>query len=144
MERHRGDAGTKHEYSMSAIIRGKGNSHECGKNITTISLSQKTKGSLLAFGLARNRTFKNDFVKPEDQRGLARFGLARTDDKPRGEAEFTQAIPRREGRRRKSNRTFKNDFVKPEDQRELARFGLARNRTFKNAKVIHYFQSAKH
>ena len=48
MERHRGDAGTKHEYSMSAIIRGKGNSHECGKNITTISLSQKTKGSLLA------------------------------------------------------------------------------------------------
>ena len=24
-----------------------------------------------------------------------------TDDKPRGEAEFTQAIPRREGRRRK-------------------------------------------
>ena len=64
----------------------------------------------------------NDSVKPEDQRELARFGLARTDDKPRGEAEFTQAIPRREGRRRKSNRTFKNDFVKPEDQRELARF----------------------
>ena len=63
--------------------------------------------------------YYNDFVKPEDQRELARFGLAR-------------------------NRTFKNDFVKPEDQRELARFGLARNRTFKNAKVIHYFQSAKH
>ena len=62
----------------------------------------------------------NDFVKPEGQRELARFDLARTDDKPRGEAEFTQAIPRREGRRRKSNRTFKN------------------------AKVIHYFQSAKH
>ena len=62
----------------------------------------------------------NDFVKPEGQRELARFSLARTDDKPRGEAEFTQAIPRREGRRRKSNRTFKN------------------------AKVIHYFQSAKH
>ena len=39
----------------------------------------------------------NDFVKPEGQRELARFGLAR-------------------------NRTFKNDFVKPEDQRELARF----------------------
>ena len=39
----------------------------------------------------------NDSVKPEDQRELARFGLAR-------------------------NRTFKNDFVKPEDQRELARF----------------------
>ena len=77
----------------------------------------------------------NDFVKPEDQRELARFGLARTDDKPRGEAEFTQAIPRREGRRRKSNRTFKNDSVKPEDQRELARFGLARNRTFKNVFV---------
>ena len=76
---------------------------------------------LARFGLARNRTFKNDSVKPEDQRELARFGLARTDDKPRGEAEFTQAIPRREGRRRKSNRTFKNDFVKPEDQRELAR-----------------------
>ena len=63
--------------------------------------------------------YYNDFVKPEDQRELAHFGLAR-------------------------NRTFKNDFVKPEDQRELARFGLARNRTFKNAKVIHYFQSAKH
>ena len=63
--------------------------------------------------------YYNDFVKPEDQRELARFGLAR-------------------------NRTFKNDFVKPEDQRELARFGLERNRTFKNAKVIHYFQSAKH
>ena len=77
---------------------------------------------LAHFGLARNRTFKNDFVKPEGQRELARFGLARTDDKPRGEAEFTQAIPRREGRRRKSNRTFKNYFVKPEDQRELARF----------------------
>ena len=40
--------------------------------------------------------YYNDFVKPEDQRELARFGLAR-------------------------NRTFKNDFVKPEDQRELAR-----------------------
>ena len=38
--------------------------------------------------MARNRTFKNDFVKPEDQRGLARFGLARTDDKPRGETEL--------------------------------------------------------
>ena len=57
---------------------------------------------LARFGLAKNRTFKNDFVKPEGQRELARFGLARTDDKPRGEAEFTQAIPRREGRRRKS------------------------------------------
>ena len=59
MERHRGDAGTKHAYSMSAIIRGKGNSHECGKNITTISLSQKTKGSLLALawrGIALLRT----------------------------------------------------------------------------------------
>ena len=44
----------------------------------------------------------NDFVKPKDQRELAHFGLARTDDKPRGEAEFTQTIPRREGRRRKS------------------------------------------
>ena len=52
--------------------------------------------------MARNRTFKNDFVKPEGQRELARFSLARTDDQPRGEAEFTQAIPRREGRRRKS------------------------------------------
>ena len=68
----------------------------------------------------KNNMIMNDSVKPEDQRELARFGLARTDDKPRGEAEFTQAIPRREGRRRKSNRTFKN------------------------AKVIHYFQSAKH
>ena len=33
--------------------------------------------------------------------------MARTDDKPRGEAEFTQTIPRREGRRRTSKRTFK-------------------------------------
>ena len=28
--------------------------------------------------------------------------MARTDDKPRGDAEFTRTIPRREGRRRKS------------------------------------------
>ena len=59
------------------------------------------------FGLARNRTFKNDFVKPKDQRELAHFGLAR-------------------------NRTFKNDIIKPKDQRELAHLGLTRNRTFKN------------
>ena len=39
----------------------------------------------------------NDSVKPEDQRELAHFSLAR-------------------------NRTFKNDSVKPEDKRELARF----------------------
>ena len=51
---------------------------------------------------------KNVFVKPEDQRELARFGLARTDDKPRGEAEFTQTIPRREGRRR-SQFSFKRE-----------------------------------
>ncbi|MCI7764677.1 MAG: hypothetical protein MSK46_09805 [Bacteroidales bacterium] len=30
------------------------------------------------------------------------FLTGKTDDKPRGEAEFTQTIPRREGRRRKS------------------------------------------
>ena len=38
--------------------------------------------------------------------------MARTDDKPRGEAEFTQTIPRREGRRRTSKRTFKNNKIK--------------------------------
>ena len=49
----------------------------------------------------------NDFVKPEGQRELARFGLARTDDKPRGESEFTQTIPRCEGRRRSQIALFK-------------------------------------
>ena len=38
--------------------------------------------------------------------------MARTDDKPRGEAEFTQTILRREGRRRTSKRTFKNNKIK--------------------------------
>ena len=38
--------------------------------------------------------------------------MARTDDKPRGEAEFTLTIPRREGRRRTSKRTFKNNKIK--------------------------------
>ena len=51
----------------------------------------------------KNEGETNVFVKPEVQRELARFGLARTDDKPRGEAEFTQTIPRREGRRRSQN-----------------------------------------
>ena len=67
---------------------------------------------LARFGLARNRTFKNDFVKPEGQRELAHFGLVRTDDKPRGEAEFTQTIPRREGRRKKRKRTSKHNKIK--------------------------------
>ncbi|MCI7038864.1 MAG: hypothetical protein MR984_07305, partial [Bacteroidales bacterium] len=49
-----------------------------------------------------------DFVKPKAKRELAHFGLARTDDKPRGEAEFTQTIPRREGRRR-SQLSFKRE-----------------------------------
>ena len=67
---------------------------------------------LARFGLAKNRTFKNDFVKPEGQRELAHFGLVRTDDKPRGEAEFTQTIPRREGRRRKStSRMLTDNFL---------------------------------
>ena len=45
----------------------------------------------------KNNMIMNDSVKPEDQRELAHFSLAR-------------------------NRTFKNDSVKPEDKRELARF----------------------
>ena len=88
--------------------------------------------------------YYNDFVKPEDQRELARFGLARTDDKPRGEAEFTQAIPRREGRRRKSTDDKPRgeaEFTQAIPRREGGR--RKSNRTFKNAKVIHYFQSAK-
>ena len=42
----------------------------------------------------KNEGETNVLVKPEVQRELARFGLARTDDKPRGEAEFTQTIPK--------------------------------------------------
>ncbi len=54
----------------------------------------------------------NDFVKPEGQRELAHFGLARTDDKPRGEAEFTQTIPRREGRRRSQIALLRTIIIK--------------------------------
>ena len=64
---------------------------------------------LARFGLVRKCTFKNDFVKPEGQRELARFDLVRTDDKPRGEAEFTQTIPRREGRRRSQLTTSREE-----------------------------------
>ena len=35
-----------------------------------------------------------DFVMPKAKRELAHFGLARIDDKPRGEAEFSQTIPK--------------------------------------------------
>ena len=145
MERHRGDAGTKHEYSMSAIIRGKGNSHECGKNITTISLSQKTKGSLLALAWRELTTSREERLsllrlsrgaKEEDESQLTtsreeRLSLlrlsrnivqTRAESSLLGYAECSRYSTKvnREGRRRKSNRTFKN------------------------AKVIHYFQSAKH
>ena len=54
----------------------------------------------------------NDFVKSEDQRELASFGLARTDDKPRGEAEFTRTIPRREGRRRSQIALLRTIIIK--------------------------------
>ena len=53
--------------------------------------------------------YYNDFVKPEDQRELAHFGLARTNDQPRGEAEYTQTIPRREGRRRSQLTTSRDE-----------------------------------
>ena len=59
---------------------------------------------------SKRLNLSNVFVKPEDQRELARFGLARTDDKPRGEAEFTQTIPRREGRRRSQNEGEANGY----------------------------------
>ena len=55
------------------------------------SISQKTKESLLALAWRENEGEANVFVKPEDQRELARFGLAR-------------------------KRTFKNVFVKPNEQ----------------------------
>ena len=45
-------------------------------------------------------------------RACSDYAMARTDDKPRGEAEFTQTILRREGRRRTSKRTFKNNKIK--------------------------------
>ena len=53
-------------------------------------------------------TLHNVFVKPDEQRLSLLEGsvLARTDDKPRGEAEFTQTIPRCEGRRRRQNQTI--------------------------------------
>ncbi len=49
-------------------------------------------------------TLHNVFVKPDELSPslLEGSAMARTDDKPRGEGEFTQTIPRREGRRRKS------------------------------------------
>ena len=47
----------------------------------SISLIQKDKDLLAQ---SSPYTYKrNDFVKTKDQRELARFGLARTDDKPR-------------------------------------------------------------
>ena len=51
-------------------------------------------------------TLHNVFVKPDELSPslLEGSAMAITDDKPRGEAEFTQTIPRREGRRRKSKR----------------------------------------
>ena len=62
---------------------------------------------------------KNVFVKPEDQRELARFGLARTDDKPRGEAEFTQTIPRREGRRRSQIALLRTNTPAQDNNRKI-------------------------
>ena len=50
----------------------------------------KDQREFIRFGLARNRTFKNNFVKPKDQREFIRFGLAR-------------------------NRTFKNQFALTHD-----------------------------
>ena len=47
----------------------------------TFSLSQKTKESSLALAWRENEGKVNVFVKPEDQRELARFGLARNEGK---------------------------------------------------------------
>ena len=41
------------------------------------------------------------------------YAMARTDDKPRGEAEFTQNIPRREGRRQSQNEGEANGYGNP-------------------------------
>ena len=48
-------------------------------------------------------TLHNVFVKPDELSPslLEGSAMAITDDKPRGGAEVTQTIPRREGRRRK-------------------------------------------
>ena len=76
----------------------------------------------------------NDFVKPKDQREFIRFGLARNRTvknvfvKPN---EQSSSLLEYSAMARK--RLLKtNDFVKPKDQREFIRFGLARNRTVKN------------
>ena len=55
-----------------------------------------------------------------------------TDDKPRGEAEFTQTIPRREGRRRKSTDDKPKERLVYSDYPEALRKKTKSNRTFKN------------
>ena len=44
------------------------------------------------------------------------YAMARTDGTARGEAEFTQTIPSREGRRLSQNEGEVNVFDKPDEQ----------------------------
>ena len=70
----------------------------------------------------------NVFVKPEDQRELARFGLG---EKTKAKSTFSLSQKTKESSLAlawRENEGKANVFVKPEDQRELARFGLARKR----------------
>ncbi|MDD7159825.1 MAG: hypothetical protein PUH68_05605 [Bacteroidales bacterium] len=47
-------------------------------------------------------------AKPRAESSLLGYAEARTDGTARGEAEFTQTIQSRDGRRQKSKRTIKN------------------------------------
>ena len=62
--------------------------------------------------LCRVQPIFNEVNRDRGRRSQACLGyaMARTDDKPRGEAEFTQTIPRREGRRRSQNEGEANGY----------------------------------
>ena len=59
----------------------------------------RAESSLLGFAETRRRKTKSS---------LLGYAMARTDGTARGEAEFTQTIQSRDGRRQKSKRTIKN------------------------------------
>ena len=58
---------------------------------------------------------RNDFVKTKDQRELARFGLARTDDKPKERMSLLR-LSRGAKEEDEVKSHFKNVFVKPNEQ----------------------------
>ena len=91
------------------------NSSECLVFILITEVCRQTVTVILR----ANGYSSNDFVKPEDQRKLVCFGLVRTDDKPRGEAEFTQTIPRREGRRRSQIALLRTNTPAQDNNRKI-------------------------